>query len=221
MRAPFVSNVRGWLASIAVAASTLCGSAAQAAVYVTDWDPVFNPTFSGVPGNINLGWAGSATVTVDDGCLVPSTLPVPGVGACASASLDSYSVVFYNASIGPAAVVAGVAGISPLPALSQLSVDANANIDGIDMLGTLNLGIFGFSGSNFYTVELDFTLTGPTLRMVGVDGIDLGVEYLSTVPPVVTWTRVPEPAPLLLVAAALALMGAQSARRERRQLPRG
>ena len=83
-------TARRWV-SVGLLSATLFGAAplAQAAIYTGNWDPLFNADFSS-----DLGWRGSISVTVDDACLLPSSVQV--VGSECSAVLNSGVLKFYD-----------------------------------------------------------------------------------------------------------------------------
>jgi hypothetical protein len=145
---------------------------------------------------------------------VPNTIQVPGFGGCASASFDGYNLFFYDTL--PANVIGGSFGAGLFPAITQISVDAFGNVDAIDMAAPATTVVgFGLFAPNIYDFELDFTLTGPTLKATGTAGPDANNVRSNQFPPEVTWTRtdLPEPAPLALWG--LALSGLALCRRRR------
>lgn len=201
------------LATLAATAAALMAIAtsAQSAVFRVRFDPLFNSAFStfNQPPGQPAGWSGSASITVDAGCLVPSSTQTVGLGGCASASLDGGTLLFYDTV--PATVLGGIAWAGLFPAPTQLSIDAFGNVDGMDFAAP-PLTSAGFNvlppWPNAYDVALDFDLTdGPVLTLTNgsttyTSGID-GPAY----EPTVIWERVPEPASLALVGAALLALG--------------
>lgn len=209
-------RLRGWIAAGACAVSALAGGGAQAAVYVGNWDPLYGGGFFGATG-VNLGWQFSATITVDDLCVAPSVIRTPPNLACPSALLTGYGYTLYDGI--PANVIAGGGGASIVGfgTITQVSFDAGSLIDDLTMASPLSLNIFPVSiGSSTYNLEVDFTTLGvpDTLKLNFVAGTDPAVNYTSTIDPVITWTRIPEPGMLALLAGALGLLGWQRRSRQ-------
>ena len=102
-------------------------TSAQSKAFRVRFDPLFNLAFSGAVGQ-TVGWRGSATIAVDNGCLVPNSIQNVGFGPCASASLDGGLLTFYDTV--PANGLGGIAWAGLLPAPLQLSIDGAGNVDG-------------------------------------------------------------------------------------------
>ena len=204
-----VNKSRRALALSAVAVMSLCGPA-KAAEFVVNWDPVFNAAFD-TAYSTNLGWKGSAKVTVPAGCLTP----ISDVHACA-AVLTEYTVTFYD--FVSTATIDTVAATGLTLSVPTVSIDGLGLVDGIDLLGSIvftsgPLDAYA-SGADTFTAYLDFVIgayTGPTLRLDRC--FDDCPFFSGTDPdnrrtfPIVTWSEVPAPATLALVGVALAALG--------------
>jgi hypothetical protein len=195
-------------ASIAAALGAAAVSS-QAAAFRVRFDPLFNVSFATAVGQ-NVGWRGSAFITVDGGCLVPNSIQNVGAGPCASASLDGGQLLFYDTL--PTNGTGGIAWAGQFAAPIALSIDASGAVDGMDFaappLTSEDVNVLP-AWPNSYDVSLDFNLAGPVLTLSN-DGLE--VSYTSGVDgpayvPQVTWTQIPEPVSLALVGVALALLG--------------
>jgi|PlaIllAssembly_1097288.scaffolds.fasta_scaffold33224_2 PEP-CTERM motif len=175
----------------------------EAAAFRTKFDPTFNTDFSGVV-DVDVGWKGTATVTVDDACVAAgNTVLFPN--GCGAATLDGYTISFYD--INDNSVLTGGFDAGALAVPSEMSFDALGIADGMSV-APFDIGEFFFASYvNGFQGFLGFTLAGPTLSLVENCGLPECNSYPAQIdqfPPVVTWERVPEPASLALVGIALA-----------------
>jgi len=220
MRFSAVQTVRRWvgLATVAVLCST--GGAAHAARFVASFDPLFNLDFNAEVG-ANVGWRGTATIDVDDSCLSPGIHWVGGWSSCESASLESGTLDFYNIDSGlDFKNLAWVGGPSEI---LLLKVDNSLNLAGINIYPSVKFDDVWLFGDK-WDISLDFALSGPTLKLTEV--CDSKHKYKchpevfrsgqdgEASQPKVSWSRVPEPASLVLVAVALAPLAWAGRRRK-------
>lgn len=198
-------------------------TSAQSKAFRVRFDPLFNASFSAAVGQ-TVGWSGSASITVDNGCLVAGSIQTVGEGSCGSASLDGGLLFFYDTV--PANGIGGIAWSGLFPGPTLLSIDAFGNVDGMDFAAAPLTGNFQAIGwANAYDVALDFSIPGLPFGNLGGPALtlsngELEVSYASARPqdgedyvPRVTWTPIAEPGSLALVGAALAMMSLLRRRR--------
>ncbi len=212
-------KLRRWVATAGLAALAVGGGAANAAVFTTDWDPLFNASFQAYTG-VNLGWSGSAKITVDDVCVIASsTQSFPGCGG--TASLIGYGYSLYDTLEANVLFSGGGAGnLSPDPATVRFDGSGIADGMTLDVPGFIALFGSPFTiGGKDFDGELSFLIGGPytgprlTLREVNCGEFcaepfesDTSGEQ-SDYSPTVNWSLVPEPISLSLFAAGLAALG--------------
>jgi hypothetical protein len=203
---------RGQLAAgaLGVALGSWVGSA-QAAVFVANWDPFFSNAFQAATG-VDLNWEGTNRVTLDDSCLVPSTVQTVGSLQCPNAIVDAYSYLLTWTLPAPNSAGGFGSSIGGFNNLLQVSIGAGGEVDGVQMDVPLQVNIAPVSiGSSDWNVFLDLTTLGEVrLRLDGVAGPQAGNTFFNdniNFPPTVVWTRVPEPGTLLLAGLALGAVG--------------
>lgn len=208
------SVVRGLVAGLAVL--VLGTGTANAVVYKSIWDPLFNPAYSA-----SLGWSGESTVSLNASCLAggAGVYLVAALG-CGPVTLTSYTLDFINNY--PGAVTASTGIVPTGLAISTIRVDVNGDLDGVDLAGSaIFAGTFNLPGDPGTDAFLDFVISqspgpidplafvGPTLRIDTCNGDSCFEDSLTSGPnaPVSKWALVPEPASLALVGVALAALG--------------
>jgi hypothetical protein len=177
----------------------------QAAEFRTIWDPEFSDAFSALVG-VDVGWRGSAQITVADPCVGASTV-VTFPDVCGTGTLDSYLLQFYDLSDNS---IIGQGSGSPGQLLAAVSFDADSIANGIEV-PFFNAGEFNFGLNNTYQAFLRFDLgTGPFVQLRENCGDEFCTFFdadTGTYPPVVTWSAVPLPGSLYLMALGIAALG--------------
>ena len=207
-----VRRARRWAAVTCMAALCATGGAANAAKFVATFDPLFNLDFNAEVGE-NVGWRGTAVIDVADSCLTPGIHYVNSWSSCDSASLDSGTLTFYD--LDTDATFANLAWVDGPPEIIKIKVDSSLNLAGIDIDPAVKFDDVLLFGEK-WDIKLDFTLNSPTLKLTsncdnywysfwhkcepevfrsGQDG--------APSQPQTTWSRVPEPDSLALIALAL------------------
>ena len=202
----FLPNARRW-AAVTMLSLVFASSAANAAVYTGNWDPVFNSAFSS-----DLGWRGSVTVTVDDSCLTPSS--VQAVGAGCSAVVNGGVLKFYDTDTNTDFETRPFSGPF-LPPIKKFSVDSNGKLDEIDLWLPIP-GIATLFGDETWLTLLDFSLSGASLTLAGPWGghcyhhcPELELVTSQSTPSVAFQlvSQVPEPGSVALVGLAVLALG--------------
>mgnify|MGYP001823857976 CR=1 FL=1 len=208
MQLPWRRIIRKIALTSALAGLTVPAGSLQAAEFRTVWDPEFSDAFSALVG-VDVGWRGSALITVADPCVSASTI-VTFPDACGTGTLDSYLLEFYN--LADDAIIDQGAGSPGLP-LSQVSFDVDSIANGIQVpaQGLFAAGDYDFGLNNTYQAFLRFDLsTGPFVQLRENCGDEICPFYdadTDTYPPRVTWSAVPLPASLSLMVLGIALLG--------------
>lgn len=200
-------TVRRWAAVAAVAVLGFAGGSANAARFVATFDPLFNEDFSGEVG-VNVGWRGSALIDVADSCLTPGIQLVGSWFGCSSATLESGTLSFYNADTN--ADIQNLAWVDGPPEIYLIKVDNASNLAGIQTFPSVTFNDVTLFGDK-WDIKLDFSLSGPNLTLIEDCGhkykcwpevFRSGQDGPGSVPQT-TWSRVPEPSSLALIAVAL------------------
>ena len=211
-----------------VLGAMLASCGANAAVFVTRWDPEFNPAFSDLV-DTEVGWSGEAFFSVADNCLTPSGTSFVGGSSCSSATLENGTLRFYDMGSG------GGDLLNLSWDKSDPGFDASIYLvrsDGVDVTGIFTLPAIEFDNKTLLgrSVDIDLYFVFDLFSTAGYSGplLSLSVEQCtskyghswckeqtflsSTRPggegtPAVTWSRVPEPGSVALVGMALLVGG--------------
>ena len=142
--------------------------------------------------------------------MVSGTFTVPG--GCPSATMTSFELNFYNNAFPLINIATYTLGA--IPAITDVYIDALLNLAGVNFgIGVIDVagGPFTLGARTFEEIDLDFTISpflGPVVTLYDYD-TESAFSSATTGPnaPTSTWTLVPEPTTLVLVAGALAALG--------------
>ena len=230
MKMKLIMNRKARLLAILSVLLTTAITPARAALFQMDFDgSTFSSSLSSSVG-VDVGWRGDALVSVDDGCLLPSTTVAFPQG-CGSAGLEGYSIEFYDTNTD--AVLGTSSDTAPwsptFPFVTAISFDGSKLVIGAGLSDEIAVpGPFSFgSYSNSFDAFLILDVNGPSLRLAENCG---GVECRSfhndgtSFPPTVIWSRestvpppptVPSPSPLALLSIGLlGFVGLRSKKRK-------
>ncbi len=160
-------------AALLAAATLGAGGPAAAAIYTGVWDPTFGADFPG------LGWKGSATFFVPDGCLRSGSVTIDNTPDCGGAArLLNAQVVFYDVG-APTVDIGQVDWLEP--DLAGTSILQLQFIGGaLSYLGTERFPffaaaaghpLFGPSGANLFAPQ--FVIDQPLAPGVDYSGVRL------------------------------------------------
>lgn len=217
------STMARGLAALLLGATAVLAApgSARAAVYVGSFDPAFGPA---IP---NLGFRGQGTFFVPDACL--SLTGFVTFADCPGMSITSGFIDFYDTrSTPPPPTVASQSYVPPAQSLIEILLGAGGNLLAVETgaIGPRFVVVpdtFGdgslFAGNTWLEFQDGHVFegfpppAGAYLLACPGDGCGLDVADRSNTA-IVTFTRVPEPESIGLVATALAIVAFLRRRRD-------